>query len=171
MPTQRLTDKTLQGLKPPAVGQVDVWDEVIPSFGVRVGAKRKSFFVGTRINGKYRRITLKPHYPLLSLPGARTQAREIIADAQAGVGPELRRKREETGTFGAVAAAFMHDYAKNHRTRGEMQRKIDVDLADWRHLQISDIKRKHIKELIRLKTRTAHSSANRRHSLIKKFFN
>ena len=61
MPTQRFTDKLLRGLKAPASGQVDVWDELTPGFGVRIGTTgRKSFIVGTRINGDYKRITLKP---------------------------------------------------------------------------------------------------------------
>jgi integrase len=65
MPSQKLTDKTIRGLKC-AVGQIDVWDELMPGFGVRVGAGgRKSFIVGTRINGTYKRITLKPAYPVL----------------------------------------------------------------------------------------------------------
>ena len=95
----------------------------------------------------------------------------IIADAHAGVGPELRKKREEKGTFGAVAAAFMRDFAHSHRTTGEMQRKIDVDLADWHDRQIADITRADIKEMIRLKARTAPIAANRLLSLITKIFN
>jgi hypothetical protein len=172
MPTQRLTDKLLKGLKPPRSGQLDVWDEVLPSFGVRIGTTgRKSFFVGTRINGKYRRVTLKPAYDALTLAEARSQARKIIADAHAGIGPEVRKKREEKGTFGAVAAAFMADYAKDHRTKREMQRKIDVDLADWHDRQIAEISRGDIKELVRVKARTSPISANRVLSLITKIFN
>ena len=168
----KLTDKFLRGLKPPKSGQVDVWDDLLPSFGVRVGTTgRKSFFVGTRIKGKYRRITLKPPYDQLSLADARERAKLIMADAQAGVGPELRKKREEKGTFGAVAAAFMQDFAKNHRTRDEMQRKIDVDLAEWHDRQITEITRKDIKELIRVKARTSPIAANRLLSLIGKIFN
>jgi hypothetical protein len=139
---------------------------------VRVGTHgSKSFFVGTRINGKYKRITLKPHYDVLSLADAPTKAKAIMADAHAGIGPELRKKREEKGTFGAVAAAFMQDYAKDHRTRGEYQRKIDVDLADRHGRQITDIKRADIKDLIRVKARTAPVAANRLLSVISKIFN
>ena len=168
----KLTDKLLRGLKAPKSGQVDVWDDLLPSFGVRVGTTgRKSFFVGTRIRGKYRRITLKPPYDQLSLADARERAKLIMADAQAGVGPELRKKREEKGTFGAVAAAFMQDFAHSHRTRDEMQRKIDVDLAEWHDRQITEITRKDIKELIRVKARTSPIAANRLLSLIAKILN
>jgi integrase len=168
----RFTDKMLRGLKADPTKSVDYWDELLPGFGVRVGTTgRKSFFVGTRINGKYRRITLKPPYDLLSLADARTKAKAIMTDAHGGIGPELRKKREEKGTFGAVAAAFMQDYAKDHRTRGEYQRKIDVDLADWHDRQITDIKRADIKDLIRVKARTAPVAANRLLSVISKIFN
>ena len=168
----KLTDKFLRGLKPPKSGQVDVWDDLLPSFGVRVGTTgRKSFFVGTRIKGKYRRITLKPPYDQLSLADARMRAKLIMADAHAGVGPELRKRREEKGTFGAVAAAFMEDFAHSHRTREKMQRKIDVDLAEWRDRQITEIARKDIKELVRVKARTSPIAANRLLSLIAKIFN
>lgn len=129
---ERLTDKLLKGLESPATGQIDVWDKITPGFGIRVSmGGRKSFMVGTRINGKFRRITLKPAYDALTLAEARKKAQQILADAQAGIGPEQRKRREQAGTFGAVAAAFMQDYAKDHRTRDEMQRRINVDLADW----------------------------------------
>src|SRR6476660_281133 len=132
MPRQKLTDKSLRGLKLAAKGQVDIWDELLPGFGIRVGAGgRKVFIVGTRIKGKFHRITLKPAFPELELATARSRGRQIIADAQSGIGPELRAKRSEKGTFGAVASSFMEDFAKKHRTRGEMQRKIEKELADW----------------------------------------
>ena len=147
-------------------------------FGVRIGTTgRKSFIVGTRINGDYKRITLKPPYQdrtdgeiRLSLADARSKAKQVIADAQGGVGPELRKKREERGTFGAVAAAFMTDFAHSHRTRDEMQRKINVDLADWHDRPIAEIKRADVKEIIRLKARTSPIAANRLVALISKIF-
>ena len=106
----RFTDKFLRGLKADPSKSVDYWDALLPSFGVRVGTTgRKSFFVGVRINGKYRRVTIKPPYDLLGLADARTKAKAIMTDAHGGIGPEVRKKREEKGTFGAVAAAFMQE--------------------------------------------------------------
>src|SRR5262249_21389233 len=80
-------------------------------------------------------------------------------------------KREEKDTFWAVAGDFMQDFAKEHRTRVEMQRKINVDLAEWHDRQVADITRKEIKELIRVKARKSPIAANRLVSLISKFFN
>src|SRR5262249_17508592 len=70
--------------------------------------------------------------------------------------------------FGAAAESFMQDYAKNHRTRGEMQRMINIDLAEWHDRQISEITRGDIKELLRRKTRTAPIQANRLKALVSK---
>ena len=69
---ERITDKLLKGLESPATGQIDVWDKITPGFGIRVSmGGRKSFMVGTRINGKFRRITLSPPYDGLTLADAR----------------------------------------------------------------------------------------------------
>ena len=168
MPT--FTDKTLRGLKLPASGQVDVWDTVLPCFGVRIGRKTKTFFVGVRLNGRYRRITLG-RYDRLSLKDARDKARDIINDAQSGITPELKKKREAKGTFGAVAEAFMTDYASEHRTRSEMQRMISSYLKEWHDRSMVEITRGEIKELLRVKARTAPIMANRLLSLITKIFN
>ena len=169
MSAQKFSSKTLDGLKFAKSGQIDLWDSVLPGFAVRVGKSTKTFFVGTRVNGKYRRITVGS-YPAMGLADARKRAGEIINDAQRGVGPELRKRREKAGTFGAVAEAFMQDYANKHRTRGEMQRKISVDLAEWHDRQIADITRADIKELLRKKARVAPISANRLKALISKIF-
>jgi integrase len=52
-----------------------------------------------------------------------------------------------------------------------MQRRINGDLAEWHDRQITDIKRADVKEIIRVKARTAPISANRLLSLISKIFN
>jgi integrase len=170
MPSQRLTDKGILGLKAPRAGQFDVWDSLVLGLGMRVGKKTKTFFVGTRINGKYQRFTLKPSYPAIDLATARKRAREIIADAQAGIGPEVRKKSEAKNTFGAVCESFMQDYAQAHRSRRDMQRKINRDLAVWHDRPIASITRAEIKELLRVKARTAKIAANRLKSLISKIF-
>jgi hypothetical protein len=121
---QRLTDKGIRGLKAPAEGQLDIWDEILPGFGIRIGyGGRKAFIVGTRINGKFRRVTLKPSFPNLELSEARSRAKQIIADAQAGIGPEERKKRDAKKTFIAVADAFMVAHGNKLRTRKEVRQQ------------------------------------------------
>jgi integrase len=169
------TDKMIRGLKHPASGQQDVWEGgKIKGFGIRVGKETKTFFVGVRVNGKYRRISIGQYdeggLAGVSLKEARDKAYQIVGDAHAGVAPEVRKRREERGTFGAVTEAFMTDYAHSHRTRDEMQRIINHDLTEWHDRQITEITRSEIKELLRVKARTAPIMANRIKSLISKIF-
>jgi hypothetical protein len=107
MSSYRFTDKWLKGLKAPTSAQVDYWDELLPGFGIRVGKKSKTFFVGVRVHGVYRRITVMRYLQDGDLADARSRAKAIMSDAHAGIGPEVRKKREERGTFGAVAESFM----------------------------------------------------------------
>ena len=69
-----------------------------------------------------------------------------------------------------MATDFMRDHAHSHRTRKEMQRKIDVDLKSWHDIQIADITRGDIKELLREKARSGPIAANRLLALISKIF-
>ena len=104
----------------------------LPGFGVRVGGGRPQGFHGDDAR-EWSASTLHPQAPIpqLSLADGRKQAEKIVTDAQVGLDPagqDQSEKRQESQTFGAVAADFMRDFAKNHRTRNEMQRKIDVEL-------------------------------------------
>jgi integrase len=70
-----------------------------------------------------------------------------------------------------MAEALMADHAKDLRTRGEMQRMINVDLLPvWGHKQISSITRADAKMVLREKAGTAPIAANRLLSLISKIF-
>ncbi len=178
MPRHKLTDAFLRGSKKIA-GQVDYWDTLTPGFGVRVGyGGRKSFVAMTRIEGRLRRFPLKPAYPVRSLAAAREQAAKIIKDAQRGVDPTAAKAEERRAaiahrrnTFGAVAADFMLDHAKNLRTREEMQRKINVELLPhWSDRPIVSITRPDVKALLREKARTSPVAANRLLALISKIF-
>jgi integrase len=113
MPRVRLTDVTISKL-PQQKAQITYWDEGLPAFGVRVGARRKTFIVvvngGHRIKlGNYPRTTLKDARAeaYLRLGGRGTQA--TIADAP---------------TAGEVVADFMkiHHARSRPRTRNEQER-------------------------------------------------
>jgi integrase len=179
MPRQKLTDRGIRSLKAPASGQLDIWDAHTPGFGIRIGkGGRKAFVVGTRVNCRYRRFTLAPAYPALSLADARVRAAKIIKDAEAGIDPEAAKAAERVAairrrrhSFGAVADDFMRDHAKNLRTRGEMQRKLDVELLPhWAERPIASITRADIKALLREKARSSVSAADRLLPLISKLF-
>jgi hypothetical protein len=180
MPRHKLSDALLRGNKlGSGKAQLDHWDTLTPGFGVRVSyGGRKSFMVLTRVGGKLRRVTLKPAYPVLSLADARTQAAKIIKDAQLGIDPAEAKAQAKNAaqarvrnTFAAVAADFMRDFAKNHRTRAEMQRKINVELLPhWGDRPVASITRADAKALLRDKARTSPIAANRLLALISKIF-
>jgi integrase len=170
------TDKMIRGLKHPSTGQYDRFESgKIKAFGIRVGKRTKTFFVGVRINGKYRRISLGQYdedgLVGLSLKQARDRAYDVVKDAQAGITPETKQRRDSRGTFGAVCEAYMIDHAHSLRSRYEMQRYINKDLAVWHARQMREITRGDIKELIRVKARTAPIAANRLMSLVSRIFN
>jgi integrase len=178
MPRNKLTDAFVRNANSPAEGQVEYWDTLTPGFGLRVSyGGRRAFVVLTRVSGKLCRFTLGS-YPKTSLSEARDEAEKILKDAAKGISPKEREAEERRkmqadrrNTFRAVAEEFMTDHGNSLRTRGEIQRMIDVDLLpQWGDKPIASITRADVKALIREKARTAPISANRLISLISKMF-
>ena len=62
--------------------RVEIWDTLLPSFGVRVGARRKSFQVINR-EGHRRKLGLYPNISLAQVvdPLRKAIGRELSADA------------------------------------------------------------------------------------------
>jgi integrase len=179
MPKHKFSDKSLHALKAPTSGQVDHWDALLAGFGIRVGhGGKKTFQVGTRVNGRYRRFTLKPAFPQLSLADARAQAAKIIADAQRGIDPTAAKAEEKrqallarTNTFAAVVDDYMIDRCQKLRTRDEIRRQFDVDiLPTLGDRAITSITRADLEALLREKARTAPISANRIAALLSAIF-
>jgi len=182
MPSQKLTDLTCQSAKVPSVeeGQREIWDTVLPGFGLRLNpGGRKSFVLMVRIRGLgiQRRITIGT-YPQMSLAKARKEARKHIENAQAGIDPreaiEAERRtrakakqdkeRRSRRTFGKIAEDFIQDYARVNLPRywREMERMLKKDAFPlWETWPIHEVSRADVKELIRLKGRTAPVMANR----------
>ena len=84
-----LTDRLIRAAKTDKPSR-EIWDSVVPSFGIRVNAGgRKSFQVFRRVDGKMRRFKLGT-YPPLSLADARGKARAILSELAAGRDPRQR---------------------------------------------------------------------------------
>ena len=178
---EKLTDKRLQAIKPPAEGYLEVWDVGLPGFGVRVSPKgRKTFICKTRVDGKQRRYSVGT-YPAKSLAKGRDDARAIMDQAANGVDyreqqQAERRERElkKRDTFGAVAEAFIEEYAKAKglRTWRDMQQYLDRDvLPQWRDRPVHEIQRRDVKELLRQKAKTSPASANKVLEVVRRTFN
>lgn len=113
MPRVRLTDISISKF-PHSRGRVTYWDEGLPAFGVRVGARRKTFIV--ILNGG-RRIKLG-NYPLTTLKEARREAHRRLSDPR-GQAPAV-----DASTAAEVVKSFIdiHHAQSRPRWRKEQER-------------------------------------------------
>jgi integrase len=76
---RKLTDRTIAQLPSPATGRIDVWDQILPAFGIRISASgSRTWIAAIRRAGTSSRITLGK-YPAMPLAVARAEARALMA--------------------------------------------------------------------------------------------
>jgi integrase len=71
---RKLTELAVERLKQPG----EYWDSILPSFGLRVGARSKTWIV-VRRRGKHPTRIKLGRYPAMSLTEARAKARDVMA--------------------------------------------------------------------------------------------
>ena len=170
---QKITERTLTRQAP-----AEIWDEYLPGFGLRIGKKRKTFFVMTRIDGRQRRITVG-NAAVLSLADARDRARQILRDAAKGIDPQEAEKimqreaaRARRDTFACVAGDYMTEHGQHLQSASELQRKLDMDiLPALGDTPVADVRRADIKALFLDKAETKPVAANRMLALIRVILN
>lgn len=183
MPKIRLTSAAAKRLKSPAKGQVDYFDDLLPSFGLRASySGAKSWFVMTRVNGKLIRTTIG-RFPGIPLREARSKARDIITLAQAGKSPRDIQRGErqaaaerQRNTFSALADEFMSRHVDAHlraATAREYRRILQgPDTAHLKTKPISEISKRDIHDVLeRIRKRGAHCAADRALAYLRKFMN
>src|SRR5467141_1216359 len=102
----RLTDVTISKL-PHSKAQVTYWDDGLPAFGVRIGARRKTFVVIVKPG---RRIKLG-NYPATTLKSARSEAHRRLSNRSA------QYAAEEVPAAGEVVKKFLDIHHANSRPR------------------------------------------------------
>ena len=133
---RKLTDRFIQGVKPPLAGRLFISDVEIRGLALRVTTNgTKSWIVKYRVKGEgprpneHSKPRLVQHsevpgaYPAVSLAVARQRAREVIAAAKRGVNlPEQERQDREARRRAAAAARSVRhivtDYTKHCRSSG-----------------------------------------------------
>src|SRR5258708_26456743 len=107
MPRLRLTARTVEAARPPVTGRLELFDEGLPGFCIRITANdRRTACVFYRIGARLRRATLGT-LPPLSLADARELAREALRQAALGHDPaSARREAREALTL----AGLVKDY-------------------------------------------------------------
>lgn len=152
-------------------------DSLVPGFMLRVGKTASSYLVVTRVKGRPGQIRRSLGTTRnIELAAARDAARRIIEDAQNGIAPGDAEKDAKAAagadSFQAVANAYFGDTLRGGgarlRTKTEMQRKVEKDLAEWLGRPIGSISAREISDLIFQKAQTSPIAANRLISFIKK---
>ncbi len=176
---------------PPATGQVELWDRLLPGFGLRIAAGgSRTFFVMKRVDGKLlRRSVGKAPSPDTmrdaALPAgmywpheARDQARLMLSDMERGVDPRplpsASVEEPAVDTFKSVAERYLESSLKGGgarlRTRPELERKLKTDLKAWHDRPITEIRRRDIQALVDEKAEASPIAANRLLSFVKRVF-
>lgn len=173
---QTLTDRFLRAIRPPAKGQVDYWDAMIPGFGLRVGeGGRKSWVLMYRHQNRKRRLTLGT-YPVLSLSDAREAARDNLAKVQQGFDPAFdKQDARDADAFNALADRYLREHAQHHKKASsirEDEKLLKRELRPaWGARKARDIRRSDVIALVDGIAERAPISANRVLSLASKIFN
>ena len=108
---KKLTSRTIETLATPFTRRKEVWDELLPGFGIRVSASgRKTFFAMGRVSGRQVRCTIGT-YPTVTLAEAREAARCVLRDMQLGK-YAVEVAVEKPVTLGELIPEFIAKYAK-----------------------------------------------------------
>lgn len=175
----KLTEIGIKRFAAPEKGRLEVWDTLLPAFGVRVTASgQKTFGVMYRVGGVQRRQTLGS-YPAVTLADARKLARKAFAQVAEGRDPSTeKRERREGGkadSFRAVAAEYVDRYAKRHkreRSWREDERLIRRELLPWWGARrIGGVSKADMLNLLDATSDRAPIMANRLLALVRKLFN
>jgi integrase len=179
----KLTAAAVEKIKPPPSGQIEYFDQLLPSFGLRVSYKgSKSWFVMTRVEGKLIRMTLGKS-PAIPLAMARDEARRLMNMAASGQDPRLekseaKRKREEQhrSTFGVCAEEFLERYVATRLRPSTMREYKRIltgpDTRHWQGRPISSITKREVLDVIeKMEGRGSPGAAARALAYLGKFFN
>ena len=170
-----ITDTLVRRTTAPAPDgpRIQIYDTVLPGFGVRITAGARSWFVMTRLqNSEQVRVTLG-RFPGVGVATARAEARKAIERAARGEDPrpvKTKNAPKVPGTVANVTAEFLERVAKHTKTYAETKRIIDKELIPaWGPRLLRHISRGMIVELLDgIVDRGAPVMANRTTSLIKR---
>ena len=154
MPKKRLTEEGVAKLKPPAKGQLDFYDVVMPRLVLRVnygGAKVwRALYYLHRLDKDGKKVSIPTTFKLgqyrhLKLKEAREKARQFLAD------PEKALTQADAGTFKDIAENFLKRHVEKNklRSQGEIVRCLNKYVyPHWQHRAFREIKRGDVANLM-----------------------
>lgn len=142
----RLNQTSVKELIPPDGKQVDVWDEDLTGFGVRVSATgRKTFFVMARVNARLVRATVGKS-DSMTADDARKKAKKLLVAMQEGANPndETKSRRSGAMTVGGVFKTFMETRKDKRqeltvKTQAQYELVFNKHLAHWKGRHVTEI--------------------------------
>ncbi|MBU2583100.1 MAG: site-specific integrase [Alphaproteobacteria bacterium] len=180
---QHLTDVAIRKLVPAPGKRVEIWDNKIPGFGVRVTPNGvRSLVLMYRVDGHQRRLTLG-QYPILPLAQAREKALASLQQAAAGIDPnptkEDQARRDEARAvfrFEDVVASFVRLHCERHNrpvTARDTARILkNRFVSRWADRDVREITRPEIVRVLdAIVDEGTPSAANHALSAVRKFFN
>lgn len=165
MPKVKLTAKVVENARSPAPGlQLDLFDATLPAFGLRVGDRRKTWFVIYRFEGKQKRHTLG-HFPTMDLGEAREAAGIALGKVEKGIDPAAEKEQAKAaarkavehkaatgylpGSFGQLATLYMEQECGALRRGKEIERIIRREVLEvWRDRRAEELRRRDLTALL-----------------------
>lgn len=170
-----LTELAIRKLSPKGGARIEVWDDKMPGFGVRVSPRgTRSFVLMYYVAGRKRRLTLG-RFPTMSLAKARQRAHEVLATIADGGTPELPEKSAVIH-FATVVDEFVVGHCARHNRAShahETERLLRARFAStWGERDIRSITRGEVLLVLDAAVAEGHSStANHALAAVRKLFN
>jgi integrase len=182
---KKLDDRTVRNLKPAPSGRLEIWDRLLPGFGLRITPNdARTYFVMYRTGfgeGRKQRRYRIGDAKLMSLGEAREAARKVLGKVEKGVDPAAERVSVQgvqatPDSFAAVATAYLDRYVKKNcrpSTYRETARIFNVDLIPaWGARAVTSISRRDVEAMLDgIAGRGAEVQANRVLARLRTFFN
>lgn len=174
---EKITDKTVRDLVPPAVGNRIVYDTEVSGFGVRVTAGgSRSFILNYRIKGRERRYTIGAYgVDQWTVAAARRRAGELRKLIAVGEDPLAERiEAREAPTVADLCERFEEEHLPKKRaatSRGYLALITNDILPELRNKKVADVTFADVDALHRKITkRGARYQANRTVAILSKMF-
>jgi len=165
-----LTAKTLEAVTNNGPKRLEIFDALLPGFGVRVSTNgHKSFFCVVRHLGRLRRFTIGP-YPRISLSDAREVARNLMSQADRNLPVEPSANAQKLRD---IIPQFIELYArpKNRGWQGA-ERLLMRNFKPLLEMPLGEIKRTHVVRVLDdIMARGRPGTANHSLATIKKLMN
>ncbi|PCJ68706.1 MAG: hypothetical protein COA62_12725 [Rhodobiaceae bacterium] len=139
----KLTKRTIKAIPYTSTGQEFYRDALLPGFGLRVGAKTKTFYADKRVNKKTCRVSLG-RVELMGLDEARRKALSYLSDMADNIAPNKQKKKSAAEQITMEKAFEKFFETRTHLSPVTVHgytRTVDLYLKVWRKKPLNEIER------------------------------